>query len=162
VPGYSTITGENASTVTMAAGTSLFRKLLSIGSGYTVTGWDLDVHYGDEASTASTGLTTGVPFADRQLKWALSYGATTFSPPALIGNADAAGILWYTAGEDFSEYFIVSASSTWQSTFSWRARISARYQFRLAAGSDFCFQIGNNSSVSIPFGFTATLRVSYA
>lgn len=160
--GASTTTGENSSTVSMGTGTSLFRKLLSVGSGYTITGWDLDLNYGGEATTAATGLTTGVPFPDLGLRFALSYGASTFTPLALLANEDLSNILWYSAGDINAEFLIVPASTTWQDQYGWRMRVSSRYQFRLASASDFCIQWGNNSSGTIPFAFTASLRVTWA
>lgn len=162
MPSYSTVTGESASTVTMGAGSSLFRKLVSVGAGFTVTGWDLDLRYGGGANAAATGLPVGTPAVDLQLKYAVSYGPSAFAPPALIGNEDLSSVLWYTAGEDIAQLLIAPASSTWQSELAWRMRISSRYQFRLPSASDFCLQIGNNNTVAEPFSFTATLRVSFA
>jgi hypothetical protein len=145
----------------MGAGTNLFRKLVSVGAGFTITGWDLDLRFGGEATTAATGLTTGTPFPDLGLRWGLSYGPSTFSPPALLTNEDAASVLWFSAGEPTVQLFIVPASTTWQDVYGWRIRVASRYQFRLAAASDFCVQIGNSSSGTVAFGFTAALRVSF-
>lgn len=162
MPGYSTITGENASTVTMAATTSLFRKLLSIGNGFTITGWDLDLYYGGPQAAATTGLTVGQDSPDLQLKYGLAYGPTTFTPAALVGNPDQAGMLWYESGVQQTRTLVVPATTTSQFQDGWRMRVSSRYQFRLGASSDFCLLIGNNSAAANQFSFTATLRVSYA
>lgn len=162
MPGYTTITGENSSTVSMGTGTSLYRKLVSVGSGFTITGWNLDLHYGGEATTAQTGLPTGTPFPDLGLRFAVSYGASVYAPGALLSNQDAAGVMWYSAGEDLGVFLVVPASTTWQDSYGWRLRVVSRYQFRLSAASDFGIQIGNTSAGTLAFGFTATLRVCYA
>lgn len=162
MPGYSTVTGENASTVSMATGTSLFRKLVSVGNGFTITGINLDLRFGGEATTSATGLTTGTPFPDLGLRFGLSYGASTFTPPPLLTNEDASSMLWYAAGEDIAQLLVVPASTSWQDQYGWRMRVTLRYQFRLTAASDFCLQVGNNSAGTVAFGFTGALRVSYA
>jgi hypothetical protein len=161
MPGYSTVTGENESTVSMGTGTSLFRKLVSVGSGFTITGWEFQFAYGGEATASATGLATGVAQPDLGLRIGLSYGASTFTPPALLANEDATSMLWYAAGVDEAQFLVVPASSTWQAQYAWRFRASSRYQFRLTAASDFCVQLGNNSPGTLPFTFTASVRVSY-
>lgn len=162
MPGYTTVTGENSSTTSMGAGTSLFRKLLSVGSGFTVTGWDLVFSYGGEATASATGLATGVPQPDLGLKIALSYGASAFTPNAILSNPDDSSVLWWRSGDDQAQFLEVPASTTWQSIYAWRFTMSSRYQFRLSAASDFCIQLGNASSGTLPFDFVASLRVSYA
>lgn len=162
MPGYTTATGENNSTVSMNAGTSLFRKLVSVGSGFTVTGIDLWLSYGGVGSAAFTGLSTTVPNPDLDLKWALSYGASTFTPPSLLSNEDDPSVLWYLPGETEAQFVTVAAATSSQTQYSWRLEKTLRYQFRLAAASDFCIQLGNNSGVAIKFAFLATARVCFA
>lgn len=162
MPSYNTTSGEFTLSPSMAAGSSLFRKLLAVGSGFTVTGWDLTVSYGGEATTSATGLTTGVPFPDLGIKWGLSYGPSTFSPPALLTNYDASSVLWWKSGDDNAQLIIVPASTTWQDQYGYRFSVSSRYQFRLAAASDFCFQVANASSATLAFTWTASLRVTWA
>jgi len=162
VPSYSTVTGTNQSSPAMATGTSLFRKLVSVWSGFTITGVDLGVYYGGEATTASMGLATGSPELPSELAIALSYGPSTFTPPALATNVDASSILKYWYADDGGFNLVVPASTTWQwaPTFHWRFRL--RYQFRLTAASDFCFQVANNAATTQTFAFQATARVYYA
>lgn len=159
---YSTATGENNSTVSMNAGTSLFRKLVSVGSGFTVTGIDFWISYGGVASAAFTGLSTTVPNPDIDLKWALSYGPSTFTPPALLANEDDTSLLWFLPGETEAQFIFVPSATAEQTQYSWRLEKNLRYQFRLAAASDFCLQVGNNSAAALKFDFLATARVSYA
>lgn len=162
MPSYSTTSGELTLAPSMASGSSLFRKLLSVGSGFTVTGWDLTVSYGGEATAAATGLTTGVPFPDLGLKWGLSYGPSVFNPPALLTNYDASSVLWWRSGADNDQFLIVPASTTWQDLYAYRFTVSSRYQFRLPSASDFCFQVANANTVTQVFSWTASLRVTYA
>jgi hypothetical protein len=162
MPGYNTVTGESTATVSMGAGTSLFRKLLSVGAGFTITGFDVSIHYGGEASAASTGLITGTPSPDLQVKWGLSYGPSVFTPPTLLGNADDPSLLWWSSGPDREFYVIAPATTSVQYQGDYRVSARSRYQFRLPSASDFCVQIGNNGAATLPFGFLASLRVSYA
>lgn len=159
---YSTATGENNSTVSMNAGTSLFRKLVSVGAGFTVTGIDFWISYGGVGSGAFTGLSTTVPNADLDLKWALSYGPSVFTPPALLGNEDDSSLLWFLPGETEAQFLVVAAATSTQTQYTWRLEKNLRYQFRLPSASDFCLQVGNNSGVALKFDFLATARVSYA
>lgn len=161
MPGYNTVTGENESSVSMGTGTSLFRKLVSVGSGFTITGWRFQLAYGGEASVAQSGLATGVGQPDLGLRIGLSYGPSTFTPPALLSNEDASSMLYYAAGVDQAQFTIVPASTTWQAQYAWRFLAKSRYQFRLTAATDFVVQLGNNSPGTLPFVFTASLRVSY-
>lgn len=162
MPGYSTATGENNSTVSMNAGTSLFRKLVSVGSGFTVTGIDLWLSYGGVADAPFTGLSTTVPNPDLDLKWALSYGPSTFSPPALLTNEDDPSVLWYLPGETEAQFLVVPSATASQTQYSWRLEVALRYQFRLTAATDFCIQLGNNSGAALKFDFLATARVAFA
>lgn len=162
MPGYSTVTGENDSTVSMGTGTSLFRKLLSVGSGFTITGFDLTVSFDGEASAAAAGLITGVPYGDLDMRWAISYGPSVFTPSTLLANPDDPALLWWSAGEERFINLVVPATTTSQQQTAYRIQVRSRYQFRLAAASDFCLQIGNASAVTTAFRFIASLRVSYA
>lgn len=162
MPSYSTTTGENTSSVSMGAGTSLFRRLLSVGSGFTVTGFDLRVAWDGEASAVATGLTTGVPVTEQAIKFGLSFGPATFTPPALLANPDDPSLLWWSAGEEGLVSLVVPASTSWQAQSAYRRFIRSRYQFRLAAASDFCLQVANASINTQAFGFLASLRVSWA
>lgn len=162
MPSYSTVSGEVTLNTTINSGTSQFRKLLAVGSGFTLTGWDLTVSYGGEATAVATGLTTGVPFPDLGLKWGLSYGPSTFSPPALLTNYDASSVLWWHSGDDNAQLIIVPASTSWQDQYAYRFSVSSRYQFRLPSASDFCFQAANASANNLAITWTASLRVTYA
>lgn len=162
MPGYSTVTGENTSTVSMNTLTSLYRKLVSVGSGFTVTGWDFQMSYGGEATTAATGLTTGVPVPDLGIKIAIGYGPTTFAPPSLLTNEDVSSVMWWRSMVDQQQIIIVPASTTSQQQYAWRFTHRARFQFRLTAATDFGVQLGNASASTQAFGFVASLRVFYA
>lgn len=159
---YSTATGEVNFTPSMGAGTSLFRKLTSVGSGFTITGIDFWISYGGLGSAAFTGLSTTTPNPDLDLKWALSYGPSTFTPPALLSNEDDSSLLWFLPGETEAQFIFVPSATSEQTQYSWRLEKNLRYQFRLTAASDFCLQIGNNSAGTLKFSVLATARVSYA
>lgn len=162
MPGYLTVTGQSQATPVMGAGTSLFRKLVSVGSGFTINGWELSVFIGGQATTAATGLTAGSVLGSGLTTYGLSYGPSVFTPPNLVGDADATDLLWWGVDDDFYSEPIYPASTTWQTQVGYRMTKRARTCFRLAAASDFCFQVGNNASGSITFEFLATLRLYYA
>lgn len=162
MPGYNTITGENDSTVSMGTGTSLFRKLLSVGTGFTITGFDLTLSWDGEASAAAAGLALGTPYGDLDMRWGLSYGPSPFTPPTLLATPDDPSLLWWSAGEERFINLVVPATTTSQQEVAYRIQVRSRYQFRLAAATDFCIQIGNAAAFTNPFRFIASLRVSYA
>jgi hypothetical protein len=162
MPGYQTTTGSASAGPAMPAGSSLFRALLTIGSGYTVTGWQLDFFYGGQSSAPATGFTSGSEFSDLGLKTGLAYGPNPFTPAGVLPSPDQPGMLWYQAGEDYSQVSIVPASTTWQQAYGWRIRARGRTQFRTTAATDFCVLVGNNGSATLTFNFTATCRVTWA
>ena len=162
MPGYLTNTGVNTSTVGMGAGTSLYRHLCTVGSGFTITGWQLSLFYGGEANAAGTGLPAATPWPVLPLQFGFSFGATTWAPPALDGNEDASSLLWYSDGEETNQVIIVPASTTWQFQYAYRRLVQGRTQFRTTSSTDFGLQIANVGSGTESFGFTATGRIFYA
>jgi len=146
----------------MGAGTSLYRKLVTVGSGFTVTGIDFSLFWGGEATAVSTGLALGAPEQPLLLQWGICFGASGFTPAALVGNPDASSLLWRADAVDDPFDNVVPASASWQSGAGvvWRRRF--RYQFRTAAATDFGFQAGNNAASTQTFTFLACMRVYYA
>lgn len=162
MPGYSTTTGENQSTPAMGTMTSLYRKLVTIGAGFTVTGIDFSLFWGGEATAASMGLATSPPEQPLLLQWGICFGASGFTPPALLTNPDATSLLWRIDAVDSPFNNVVPAATSWQSGAGvvWRVRL--RYQFRVTAATDFGFQAGNGAATTQTFTFLAAMRVYWA
>lgn len=159
---YRTITAENDSTTTMGAGTELNRLLVSIGSGFTLTGIELTVYVGFQATAVATGITTGVAAVPQRLIFGLSMGNSGFTPASILSTPDSTDKLWWSPGEDEVIETIAPASTSWQGQFDYRRHWARRYQFRLPAATDFKFQIGNNNPGSTPIRFVASMRATFA
>lgn len=162
MPGYNTTTGENQSTPSMGTGTSLYRKLVTIGSGFCVTGVDASIFWGGEATPAASGLALTPPEQPLLLQWGLCYGASGFTPPALLSNPDASSLLWRVDAVDEPFDNVVPNGTNWQAGAGvvWRVRL--RYQFRLTAATDFGFQAGNGAASTQTFTFLVAMRVYWA
>lgn len=159
---YRTVTVENDSTTTMGAGTELNRLLCSIGAGFTLTGIELTLFMGFQATAVATGITTGVAATPQKLVFGLSMGNSGYTPASILTNPDSVSFLWWSPGEEEVIQTVAPASTSWQGQFDYRRHWARRYQFRLANTTDFKFQVGNNNPASSPIRFVASMRATFA
>lgn len=158
---YKTLTNIATTQPTIASLGGFNDLVITLASGWTITGIDVDVQVSLPVAAATTGLVVGAYPSPDDIITAVGYGGHGYTAPPIPSHLDDPTLIWLGYPSNFSNTIVVpnTTASQYAETRSFHVRI--RTQFRLPSEKDFYIQFGNMSGASVTPQLTWTFRLHY-
>lgn len=160
-----TSTFTESSSSSMGAGTGLSRALMTLGTGFIITSWQVeaDIAIGAGSGTYNT-FTTGEFGTEVPWLFGVSYVPTGGTVPNLSSAPDDDQFLF--VGHLDPQYdrntINTAGGPTYKDLYSWRFRREGRHQVNTGVGGGLNWHLANLSVGTTDTGWSVVARITYA
>lgn len=158
---FNTLTNIATVEPTIASLAGFNDLVITLATGWTVTGIDLDAQFALPWSAAGSGPPAGTFSSPDDVISAIGYGTHGYTAPPLPTHLDDATLIWLGYPVDYTAVPLIPSTPTQQESEARSFHVRIRTQFRLPSEKDFYIQWGNMGGASITPQLSWVFRLHY-